>query len=174
MEKKMWKRAGKGFLIAVLIGFMVLAGGLEVSSLKPSQAFASELDPVQNSVISTDLFLNWISSQQKQLGFTTEQARELRDIQVDFRLKSQDLGREMGRVAGSLSKDVGMFPIPLKKVKPEVQRLSDLRGEVTYSAIRSLARVQGILKKDQWDKARRDWSVMLRKQTTEKPKSSSH
>lgn len=171
MDRTMEKRVGKRFFAGMLIGWMILASGSGISILEPLQASAAELDPVQNSVISTDLFLNWIPSQQKELGLTNDQVRELRDIQVDFRLKSQDLGREMGRIAETLSKEVGTFPIPLKKVKPEIQRLSDLRGEVTYSAIRSLARVQGILKKAQWDKARQDWSTLLSKQqSTSKPK----
>ncbi|MHB8421478.1 MAG: hypothetical protein ACYC9S_02650 [Leptospirales bacterium] len=171
MEKMMVIRTGKRFWVGMLIGLLVLSSGLGIPSLKPFHVWASELDPVQNSVISTDLFLNWIPSQKKELGLTSGQVRELKDIQVDFRLKSQDLGREMGRVAAILSKDVGTFPIPLKKVKPAIQRLSDLRGEVTYSAIRSLARVQGILKQQQWDKARRNWSILLRKQSAEKNKS---
>ncbi|MCL4460806.1 MAG: hypothetical protein M1297_03695 [Nitrospirae bacterium] len=155
--------AGKplaGYLLGGLFAGLLLLQGPALLSPPPS-ARAGELDPVQNSVISTDLFLSWIGNQQKSLSLSPDQVRELRDIRVDFKLKSQDLGREMGRIAGSLSRDVGTYPIPLNKVKPSIRRLSDLRGELTLSAISSLARVQGILKKAQWDKARMSWSAHL-------------
>ncbi len=174
MDRVMGKITGRGFLAGVMTGLIVLAIAPGFSSMLPKQIQAAELDPVQNSVISTDLFLNWLPSQQKELGLTNDQVRELRDIQVNFRLKSQDLGKEMGRIAGSLSKKVSVFPIPLQEVKPEIQRLSDLRGEVTFSAISSLAHVQGILKKEQWDKARQDWSTLLSKQSTSKSPEPAH
>ena len=161
MNQKSFATTGKplaGYLLGGLLAGLLLFGGGIFSG---SSASAGELDPVQNSVISTDLFLSWIGNQQKPLGLTPDQVRELRDIRVDFKLKSQDLGREMGRIAGSLSQEVGTYPIPLDKVKPSIRRLSDLRGELTLSAISSLARVQGILKKSQWEKARTSWSTHL-------------
>ncbi len=147
-----------GYFLGGLVAALLFFGSGILSGVT---AQAGELDPVQNSVISTDLFLSWIGNQQKPLSLSPDQVRELRDIRVDFKLKSQDLGREMGRIAGSLSQEVGTYPIPLDKVKPSIRRLSDLRGELTLSAISSLARVQGILKKSQWEKARTSWSEHL-------------
>ena len=161
MKQKSFEPTGKplaGYLLGGLLAGLLFFGG---GSFSGTPAHAGELDPVQNSVISTDLFLSWIGNQQKTLGLTPDQTRELRDIRVDFKLKSQDLGREMGRIAGSLSQEVGTYPIPLDKVKPSIRRLSDLRGELTLSAISSLARVQGILNKSQWEKARTSWSTHL-------------
>lgn len=170
MNQTRQHRGGKplpGRSLGVTLSCLLLLATLAIAP--GSDARAGELDPVQNSVISTDMFLSWLGNQQNSLGLSQDQVQELRDIRVDFKLKSQSLGREMGRVAETLSHDVGTYPIPLDKVRPSIRRLSDLRGELTLDAISSLSRVQGILKKAQWDKARMDWSARLRASGSTKP-----
>ncbi len=152
-----WGRFGTRVLAGVTV--FVFLVSFVVSG--PGRVRASEIETLQSSVISTDLFLNWLPSQKSSLKLSSDQVKELRDIQVDFRLRSQDLGKEIGVLATRLATWVSKYPIPLEKVRPKIRRLSELRSELTYSAIRSLARVQGTLNRDQWDAARRIWSTLI-------------
>jgi hypothetical protein len=127
----------------------------------PERARASEIETLQSSVISTDMFLNWLPAQKSSLKLSSDQVKELRDIQVDFKLKSQDLGKEIGALATQLAAKVNQYPIPIGEVRPKIRRLSELRGELTYSAITSLSRVQGTLNRQQWETARRIWSTLI-------------
>lgn len=158
MNRTTCKTGRYRFVSGILAGWAILAC---LAAFAAPDVRASEIETLQSSVISTDLFLNWLPAQQSSLKLTKDQVKELRDIQVDFRLKSQDLGKEIGSLANDLAGRIGEYPIPLADVKPKIRRLSELRSELTYSAIRSLARVQGTLTREQWETARRIWSTLI-------------
>lgn len=152
------------------IGSIVLSGlvafiGSAVLWFSPASAQADDLAALQTSVISTDLFLSWIPLQKEDLGLTLEQVSSLRTIQGDFKARSEAIGRRIQKNAGVLSAEVSRYPIDLKKIKPSIDEISELRGELTYSAIKSLFLVQTTLKQSQWDKAKGEWAHILASQT---------
>lgn len=147
-----WKFAGCA-LFAMLVAFSFCAF--------PGDAAADDLAALQTSVISTDLFLGWLPAQKADLNLTSEQVSALRSVQGDFKGKSEEIGRRIQRNAGVLSEEVSKYPIDLKKIKPAIEEISQLRGDLTYSAIKSLFRVQSILRQSQWDQAKSEWGHIL-------------
>jgi hypothetical protein len=125
------------------------------------KARANDLAALQTSVISTDLFLEWIPAQKSDLALSSEQVSALRDVQGEFKSKSEAIGRRIERNAAILNQEVSRYPIDLRKIKPAIQEISQLRGELTYSAIKSLYHVQTILKQPQWDQAKSEWEHVL-------------
>ena len=142
---------------------ILLGGVLVLSTLFffPESGRAGDLGAFQSSVISTDLFLSWIPAQAKELKLTSGQVAALREVQGDFKGKSEEVGRRIGRNAQILSKEVSKYPIDLAKIKPAIGEISNLRGELTYHAIKSLYRVQTILSQAQWDQAKAEWAHIL-------------
>ena len=139
-----------------------MLGGVLVLSILfffPESCRAGDLGAFQSSVISTDLFLSWIPA--KDLKLTSGQVAALREVQGDFKGKSEEVGRRIERNAQILSKEVSKYPIDLSKIKPAIGEISNLRGELTYHAIKSLYRVQTILSQPQWDQAKAEWAHLL-------------
>nr|EES52464.1 MAG: protein of unknown function [Leptospirillum ferrodiazotrophum] len=156
----------KGLFNRILAGVSlvaVLAGGGIV--LAPATSRAGDLSALQTSVVSTDLFLTWIPTEGPALGLTAGQTAALREIQGDFRSRSEEIGRRIQKDAVMLSGEVGKYPIDLHKVKPVLEEISNLRGELTYHAIKSLYRVQTTMNQGQWDKAKAMWSHILAART---------
>ena len=141
----------------------VLSGG--AIALSPASSRAGDLSALQTSVVSTDLFLTWIPTEGPALGLTAGQTSALREIQGDFRSRSEEIGRRIQKDAVMLSGEVGKYPIDLHKVKPVLEEISNLRGELTYHAIKSLYRVQTTMNQGQWDKAKAMWSHILAART---------
>lgn len=127
----------------------------------PSPACANDLAALQTSVISTDLFLSWIPGQSSDLALSPEQVSALKAVQGNFKGRSEEIGRRIQRSAEILSQEVGKYPIDLKAIKPAIDEISELRGELTYSAIKSLSHVQNILRRTQWDRAKGEWAHIL-------------
>jgi hypothetical protein len=152
-------------------GAHFLRGGLFVLFLAavlflfPCHARANDLAALQTSVISTDLFLQWVPAQKSELGLSSEQIEALRGVQGDFKEKSEEIGQRIQRNASLLTKEVSKYPINLKKIKPAIEEISQLRGNLTYSAIKSLFRVQSILRQSQWDQAKSEWAHILAEKT---------
>ncbi|MGC8499829.1 MAG: hypothetical protein ACYDBP_03270 [Leptospirales bacterium] len=146
-------RTGKTLLVA--------GAGVALLSLVPVGANAGDLSALQTSVVSTDLFLSWIPGQAPALGLSAGQTAALREIQGDFRSRSEDIGRRIQKDALVLSVEVGKYPIDIKKVKPVLEEISNLRSDLTYHAIKSLYRVQSAMNEGQWDKAKAEWSHIL-------------
>ncbi len=141
---------------------LVVAGaGAALLALAPAGAHAGDLSALQTSVVSTDLFLSWIPSQAPALGLSSGQTAALREIQGDFRSRSEDIGRRIQKDALVLSVEVGKYPIDIKKVKPVLEEISNLRSDLTYHAIKSLYRVQTTMNEGQWEKAKAEWSHIL-------------
>ena len=147
--------AGVGLVVAVSWGVL----------LAFSSARAGDLSALQTSVVSTDLFLSWIPTQSPSLALSSGQTAALREIQGDFRSRSEEIGRRIQKDALTLSTEVGKYPIDLGKVKPVLEEISNLRGELTYHAIKSLYRVQTTMNEGQWDKAKAMWSHILATRT---------
>lgn len=154
--------------IRTLLAGILLMGLIVTLSSRPARA--SDLGAFQSSVISTDLFLTWIPAQEKDLKLSSGQIAALREVQGDFRGKSQEVGRRIERNAKLLSEEVGKYPINLAKIKPAIGEISTLRGELTYHAIKSLYRVQTILSQAQWDQAKAEWAHVLAAQAVESSK----
>ena len=164
----------KGLFNRILAGaslVAVLSGGAILFS--PASSRAGDLSALQTSVVSTDLFLTWIPTEAPALGLTAGQAAALREIQGDFRSRSEEIGRRIQKDAVMLSSEVGKYPIDLHKVKPVLEEISNLRGELTYHAIKSLYRVQTTMNQGQWDKAKAMWSHILAARTVAPPSSPS-
>ncbi|MGC8529416.1 MAG: hypothetical protein ACP5OP_04370 [Leptospirillia bacterium] len=156
----------KGLLDRILAGVSlvaILSGGAIL--LSPASSCAGDLSALKTSVVSTDLFLTWIPTEGPALGLSAGQTAALREIQGDFRSRSEEIGRRIQKDAVMLSTEVGKYPIDLKKVKPVLEEISNLRGELTYHAIKSLYRVQTTMNQAQWDKAKGLWSHILAAQT---------
>jgi len=147
-----WKFAGSA-LFAMLVAFAFC--------VFPAYVQADDLAALQTSVISTDLFLGWLPAQKSDLKLSSEQVSALRSVQGDFKGKSEEIGRRIQRNAVILSDEVSKYPIDLKRIKPAIEEISQLRGDLTYSAIKSLFRVQSILKQSQWDQAKSEWGHIL-------------
>ena len=159
------KKNRKGFSGRMLAGLslgVAISGAILLSS--PS-ARAGDLAALRTSVVSTDLFLSWIPTQSASLGLSPGQTSALREIQGDFRSRSEDIGRRIQKDALMLSGQVEKYPIDLKNVKPVLEEISNLRGALTYHAIKSLYRVQTTMNEGQWDKAKAMWSHILASRT---------
>ena len=151
----------KGFQGRILAGVGLVVALSGAVLLSPPSARAGDLSALQTSVVSTDLFLSWIPTQSPTLALSSGQAAALREIQGDFRSRSEEIGRRIQKDALMLSGEVGKYPIDLKKVKPVLEEISNLRGELTYHAIKSLYRVQTTMNEGQWDKAKAMWRHIL-------------
>ncbi len=156
-----------GEVIGLLIGSF-LSGLIALQC--PLSTHAGDLSAFRSSVVSTALFLTWIPAQEKSLKLSSGQIAALRQVQGDFKGKSQEVGRRIARNAQLLSVEVEKYPIDMAKVKPAIEEISNLRGELTYHAIKSLYRVQTILNQAQWDEAKAEWTHVLATQALESPK----